>query len=231
MLSKVFSGAVIAAMSLLLSFSTVQAQRAGEDRRQNTPGAFDFYVLALSWSPSYCEVAKERGRQNRGTEAQCGSRPFSFVVHGLWPQYERGFPQYCQVPSPRLNRQIVSSMLDLMPSPGLVFHEWDTHGTCSGLEPRAYFESVRKARAVVKIPDRFIDLDKYVTVSPDEIEEAFVNANPGLSRAAISVTCDSRRLSEVRVCMSKEFGFRDCPEQERRACRRDKLVMPPVRGG
>ncbi len=122
-------------------------------------------------------------------------------------------------------------MLDLMPSPRLVFHEWDTHGTCSGLSARAYFDNVRKARAIVKIPERFIELSDYATVTPDEVEEAFVQSNPGLSRAAISVTCDSRRLSEVRVCMSKEFGFRDCPEQERRACRRDKLVMPPVRGG
>ncbi len=231
MLSKVFWRAALAAFSIFIATSAVHAQRMGDDRRQNTPGAFDFYVLALSWSPSFCEAAKERGRQSRGSDSQCSSRPFSFVVHGLWPQYERGFPQYCQVPSPRLNRQIVSSMLDLMPSPGLVFHEWDTHGTCSGLAPRAYFETVRKARAVVKIPERFIDLTSYVTISPDEVEEAFVQANPGLSRGAISVTCDSRRLSEVRVCMSKEFGFRDCPEQERRACRRDKLVMPPVRGG
>jgi ribonuclease T2 len=122
-------------------------------------------------------------------------------------------------------------MLDLMPSPRLVFHEWDTHGTCSGLSASGYFESVRKARAVVKIPERFIDLEQHTTVTPDEVEQAFIAANPGLPTDAISVTCDSRRLSEVRVCMSKEFGFRACPEQERRACRRDKLVMPPVRGG
>jgi ribonuclease T2 len=224
-------GVVAGLVWLALGAGVATAQRAGDDRRQNTPGAFDFYVLSLSWSPSFCEAAKERGRGGRGQDQQCGERPFSFVVHGLWPQYEKGFPQYCQVPAPRLNRGIVSSMLDIMPSPGLVFHEWDTHGTCSGLSPRAYFDSVRKARAVVKIPERFIDLSNYTTVSPGEVEEAFVQANPGLSRNAIAVTCDSRRLNEVRVCLSKEFGFRDCPEQERRACRRDKLVMPPVRGG
>jgi len=205
------------------------AQRHGDDRRQNAPGQFDFYVLALSWSPSYCEAAKERGRGR--ADQQCGPRPYAFVVHGLWPQYEKGFPQYCQVPAPRLNRAIVSGMLDLMPSPRLIFHEWDSHGTCSGLSPSAYFETVRKARAVVKIPERFIDLDSHLTVTPAEVEDAFVTANPSLPRDAISVTCDSRRLSEVRLCLSKEFGFRACPENERRACRRDKLVMPPVRGG
>ena len=64
------------------------------------------------------------------------ARPYSFVVHGLWPQYERGFPRDCQVPSPRLYREIMTSMLDLMPAPRLVYHEWDQHGTCSGLRRR-----------------------------------------------------------------------------------------------
>ena len=39
------------------------------------------------------------------------------------------------------------------------------------------------------------------------------------------------RLGEVRICMSKDLRFRDCAELDRRACRRDKLTMPPVRGG
>jgi ribonuclease T2 len=88
---------------------------------------------------------------------------------------------------------------------------------------------VRKARAQVKIPDAYVELTQALTVTPDEVEEAFVAANPGLSRGGIAVTCDNRRLQEVRICMSKEFSFRDCEETDRRACRRDKLVMPPVR--
>lgn len=203
----------------------------GQDRRQNAPGEFDFYVLALSWSPSFCESASERGRTGRGQQMQCGGRPYAFVVHGLWPQYERGFPDYCQRPAPRLSRTIVSSMLDLMPAPGLIFNEWDKHGTCSGLQPRAYFETIRKARAGVKIPPEYIDLTEPKTVTPSEVEEAFIRVNPGLSSTAIAVSCDSRRLSEVRICLSKDLQFRACEEIDRRACRRDKLTMPPVRGG
>jgi ribonuclease T2 len=214
------------ALSLVLASGPAAAQ----DPRQNEAGKFDFYVLALSWSPSFCEASAERGRNNRSAQQQCGERPYSFVVHGLWPQYEKGFPEFCQVPAPRLDRNIVSSMLDLMPAPRLIFHEWDKHGTCSGLPARGYFEHVRKARAVVKIPERFLDVKEHLTVTPDEVEEAFVKANPGLTRSSIAVTCDSRRMSEVRICMSREFQFRDCPEIDQRACRRDKLVMPPVRG-
>jgi ribonuclease T2 len=202
---------------------------SAQDRRQNTPGAFDFYVLALSWSPSFCEAAAERGSSGR-SHTQC-SRPYSFVVHGLWPQYERGFPEYCQRPAPRLARNIMTSMLDLMPAPGLIFNEWDKHGTCSGLGARAYFESVRKARAAVKIPEQFLDVSEPKTIAPSDIEDAFIKANPGLSSSAISVICTSRRLSEVRICMSKDMQFRACEEIDRRACRRDEVVMPPVRGG
>ena len=201
-----------------------------QDRRQNTPGQFDFYVLALSWSPSYCEAARERAPE-RTPDQQCAGRSFAFVVHGLWPQYEQGFPSYCQVPAPRLDRAIVGSALELMPSPRLIFHEWDRHGTCSGLSQHAYFEAVRKARAVVKIPADFIELDKPITVKPDDVAEAFVKANPGLARADLAVACDSKRLSEVRVCLNKDFSFRGCPEVARRTCKSDSVALPAMRGG
>jgi len=200
------------------------------DARQNNPGAFDFYVLALSWSPSFCASAQERGRMGKSTRIQCGGRPYSFVVHGLWPQYERGFPEYCQRPAPRVSRRIVSRMLDLMPAPGLIFNEWDKHGVCSGLSPEGYFELTRKARAAVKIPDDFVDPPAARQVSPDEVEAAFVKANPGLTREAIAVVCDRRRLSEVRICFDKTLGFRSCAEVDRRACRQDRIAMPPARG-
>ncbi|MCC8965299.1 ribonuclease T2 [Bradyrhizobium sp. Pear76] len=218
----------------MISFAFVLCGAVGasaQDRRQNAPGEFDFYVLSLSWSPSFCEAASERGNNGRGTQAQCGGRPYSFVVHGLWPQYERGFPEYCQRPSPRLARNIMTSMLDLMPAPGLIYNEWDKHGTCSGLGERAYFEAIRKARAAVKIPEEFLQLTEPKTIAPDELETAFIKANPGLSNSAISVTCDSKRLSEVRICLSKDLQFRSCEEIDRRACRRDQVLMPPVRGG
>ena len=206
------------------------ASGAAQDRRQNEPGQFDYYVLALSWSPSYCEASAERA-PNRAPDQQCGGRPFAFVVHGLWPQYESGFPSYCQVPAPRLDRGTVGSMLDLMPSPRLVFHEWDRHGTCSGLTPHAYFESVRKARSAVKIPDDYLALAQARTVSAADVADAFVKANPNLSHDDFAVVCDKKRLSEVRICLTKAFAFRACPEVTRRACKLDRMTMPAVRGG
>ena len=185
----------------------------GQDRQQNRvqhrPGQFDFYVLALSWSPSFCHDTEERGRN--GGEQCATARPYSFVVHGLWPQYERGFPKDCEVPAPRLNRNIMTSMLDLMPAQRLVFHEWDTHGTCSGLGQQGYFDLVRKARETVKIPEAYTAPKATVTVTPDEVEEAFVKVNPGLTRASIAVTCGSPRLGRRSTSTMSSgaiaFGF------------------------
>ena len=130
-----------------------------------------------------------------------------------------------------LDRGVVSSMLDLMPAPRLIFNEWDRHGTCSGQSAHAYFETVRKARAAVKIPPEFIDLKEPLSVTPHAVEEAFIKANPGLSAGAMAVGCDAKRLTEVRLCLSKDLQFRDCAEIAKRSCSREQLTMPPMRGG
>jgi ribonuclease T2 len=213
----------------LIALSLTAGIAAAQDRRQNQPGKFDFYVLSLSWLPSFCDAASERAPDQK-PPPECGQRPYPFVVHGLWPQYEMGFPEFCQQPSPRLDRSVISSMLDLMPAPRLIFNEWDRHGTCSGLSSHAYFETVRKARALVKIPEAYIEPSHEITVAPAEVEDAFVKANPGLTQASIAISCDSKRLTEVRICVGKDLRFHDCQEVEQRSCRRDQIVMPPLHG-
>jgi ribonuclease T2 len=215
---------VFAFVAALLMAGTAAAQ----DRRQNQPGKFDFYVLSLSWAPSFCDAAFERA-PDRPPPPECGPRAYPFVVHGLWPQYEMGFPEFCQQPAPRLDRSVVSSMIDLMPAPRLIFNEWDKHGTCSGLSSHAYFETVRKARALVKIPDDYIEPAHEITLAPAEVGDAFVKANPGLTRASIAVSCDAKRLTEVRICIGKDLAFHDCPDVEQHSCRRAQIVMPPLR--
>jgi ribonuclease T2 len=221
------ASSVRAAFALMLAVVAI-APAFAQDSRQNAAGDFDFYVLSLSWSPSFCAASAERN-DGRPSSLQCGARPYSFVVHGLWPQYDKGFPEYCQIPAPRLNRGIMSSMLDLMPAPGLIFNEWDKHGTCSGLSPRAYFDTVRKARAVIKIPPEYAELGEALTVTPAAVEDAFAKANTGLPADGIAVECDKKRLTEVRVCLSKDLQFRGCPEIARRSCRREQVLMPPLR--
>jgi ribonuclease T2 len=217
------------AVAIAVSFVFILAVVAFAADDKNHPGKFDYYVLALSWSPSYCaDVAERRG--NRKPDPQCGGRPFAFVVHGLWPQYDKGFPSYCTVPAPRIGHAMMSGMLDLMPSPYLIYHEWDRHGTCSGLSAQSFFDLVRKARAAVRVPAVYRGPAAPLTVTPAAVAAAFEAANPGLSAAELAVTCNKTRLTEVRLCLTKDLKFRDCPAVAGRGCKRDNIVMPAVRG-
>ena len=212
--------ALLVALIALLAAAPASAQSPGR------PGDFDYWVLSLSWSPSWCE-SKGGGRG----EMQC-ARPFAFVVHGLWPQYDRGFPSECATGERPPSRDLVDSMLDVMPSPGLIRHEWRAHGTCSGLKADSYFRVVRKLFEKIRIPDDYRTADRDRMVSPNEVERAFMAANPGLDAGEIAVQCDSRRLQEVRLCLKKDLtAFRACPEVDRRACRSDRLYMPAARLG
>jgi len=213
--------AVAAALLALVAVSLpAKAQQYGE------PGQFDFYVLALSWSPSYCDSAG-----NRADPAQCrAQKPLSFIVHGFWPQYDKGFPADCAYNAPRVSEQTIRGLRDVMPSRGLVIHQWRKHGTCSGLSPDQYFALTRKAFEKIKIPTQFREATKWQTVSPPEVENAFRASNPGLDDDMISVTCDRRNLREVRICLSKELEFRKCPQVDRQACRNPRVALPPVRG-
>lgn len=212
-------------LALAVMLGATSGAGFAEGQSRGEPGRFDYYVLSLSWSPSFCETSARASR-----ERQCGPRPYSFVVHGLWPQYERGFPEFCEVPPPRLDRRLVSEMLDLMPAPRLVYHEWDAHGTCSGLDQRAYFDLLRRARAAVKIPAQFDSPQQPLEVRPGELADAFVEANPGLSPNAIMLDCDRSRLREVRICMTRDLEFRGCGGTHGRACRAETVVLPPARG-
>lgn len=188
---------------------------------------FDFYVLSLSWSPSYCEA---EGLDANRQQCKAG-RPYAFVVHGLWPQFERGFPEDCGTSEPDVSNAAMRGLYDIMPSAGLIRHEWRKHGSCTGLSQADYFRVLRAARARVVIPAEFKHLDGYRVLQPGQAEKAFLQSNPKLAADGVAVTCDRRYLREVRICMTKDLAFRSCADVDRRSCRLDKVVMPPVRGG
>ncbi|WP_305987282.1 ribonuclease T [Roseibium sp. MMSF_3544] len=211
-----FCSRVVGLVAFLLSALSAVPSSADQ------PGEFDFYVLALSWSPTYCK--QEGADANRH---QCDIRkPFRFVVHGLWPQYERGYPQSCDGPR-RIEKRIAIDMEDIMPSHGLVFHQWRKHGTCSGLEPDEYFDLTREAFERVAIPGAFAKLDKRSKAAPETVEKAFRLANPGLENDAMAVTCSRGELEEVRICLTKDLEFRSCENLDRSGCRADSLSVPP----
>lgn len=214
----------LAALSLLWFGATASAQGFGS--RGGTPGEFDFYVLALSWSPGFCELDGDRTRNRE----QCGeANGLRFVVHGLWPQNERGYPSDCGPAGRSPSRLALSEADGLFPSESLARYEWRKHGTCSGSSPGDYFRDVRRARDKVAIPPALAKADRDQSWTAIDLERAFVAANPGLRTDMMSVACKRGVLQEVRICLSKDLReFRSCQQVDRSGCRaREFTVVAP----
>jgi ribonuclease T2 len=241
-----FAAAVALTITCLLPIPG-EAQRApyGERPPYNIPqssgpgrsgaaGQFDYYALVLSWSPTYCA-----GLVRNDYDPQChrrDGRRYAFVLHGLWPQYERGYPEHCPtrervfVPQSTIDR-----MQDIMPSPRLTIYEYRKHGTCSGLEPDGYYDLSRRLYAKVRIPQRYQNPQAPFFVAPGELIQELTAANPGLRPDMLAVVCGGpgNRMREVRVCFSREGEYRVCGpnESQRRLCAADRMYVPPVRLG
>lgn len=208
-----------------LAPSGARAQDYGGFSRGDRPGAFDFYVLALSWSPTYCETA------DRPDARQCApGRGLGFVVHGLWPQHERGYPQNCSAVERAPTRQAMEVAGSVYPSEGLARYEWRKHGTCSGLDPAAYFRAARDAREAVTVPDELKGGGSDRRMAPIEIARLFVAANRGLRPDMMQVSCARGALQEVRICFSKDLrGFTPCPDLARQNCRSRDIAVGAAR--
>lgn len=223
--SPLFAAAVFVLAAVLLIASTPRGSA-----RDETAGIFDYWTLVLSWSPTYC--ASAAGRRDQG---QCGAgRRYAFVVHGLWPQYDSGWPDFCRGGRKWVPSHVIDATLSVMPSKRLIIHEWRKHGSCAGLRPEAYFGRIRKLFAAVKIPARYLSPNRPVMTTPDQMRRDFVSTNRWLKPAMISINCGNRRdrarLRDVRVCFDRKFVPVPCGANERRQCRAGLLVLPPVRG-
>jgi ribonuclease T2 len=219
--SHVLLAVMLAVACVLGSFADADARR--RPRRNPRPpvaGRFDYYVLSLSWSPEHC--ASPAGD---GDHRQCGStRRYAFIVHGLWPQFAKGFPESCgTTPLPVAVRD---RMLDIMPSERLVRHEWRKHGTCSGLGPEEYFAKARAAFASITIPAAFHEPPHAIRTDVAAIEREFGTVNPALTPEAIAVQCTKQYLQEIRVCFDRELRPRACGVDVDDRCTGAVIVRP-----
>jgi ribonuclease T2 len=189
------------------------------------PGDFAYYLLSLSWSPAFCLSSPGAAECN-------GPRRHGFIVHGLWPQYEQGWPEHCDVHLP-VPDDVVLGIADLMPARDLVYHEWSAHGTCSGLAPAEFFALVRRAYASIAIPRELSSPTQAIEQPPAAIAGAFRRANPRLPAQSIVVTCTGQsapRLREVRICFDRELTPRACSaDAARGACGAPQIIIPPIR--
>jgi ribonuclease T2 len=216
-----FRSMTVASAMLTVLLSASSAPAFDRDR----PGVFDYYVLVLGWSPTYCLI---EGRLRRDT--QCDAKtPHDFVLHGLWPQYDRGWPKDCYAGRrPWVPSEVIDTMRDIMPSKSLIIHEYATHGTCAGLTPEQYYDAARALYDRVSLPPEFTDPEAQRDLSPENVEREFLAANPWLSADMIAVTCRREALLDIRVCFDRDLRPRKCGpnEDQRRLCRADTINVP-----
>ncbi|QUS36784.1 ribonuclease T2 family protein [Falsirhodobacter algicola] len=171
---------------------------------------FDHYVLALSWSPGWCAT------QGGPDAAQC-RRDLGFIVHGLWPQNDDDWPEWCDTDAAptRAEREALSDITD----PDLALHEWRKHGSCTGLPPAGYYELTRAAWDRVTLPAALQNLRQDRPLSARQVEAAFLEANPDMSADGVTVTCREGHIAEVRLCLTRDLTPRPCAASARRDCR------------
>lgn len=190
---------------------------------EDISGEFDYYVMSLSWSPNWC--ALEGDARN---SPQC-DRDFGWVLHGLWPQYHRGYPSYCNTTERQPSRQMTSEMADIMGTSGLAWHQWKKHGVCSGLSATAYYALSREAYGTITRPEIFRRLEDTVKLPAEVVEQAFIEANPELEPDMITITCKDGHIQEARVCLSKDLSPVPCGRDVIRDCTMTNALFEPVR--
>jgi len=209
---------LIVAIVLLMTapLARAEGERAGE---------FDYYVLALSWNANWCA----REGDARGAD-QCDARhDYGFVLHGLWPQFEQGWPSYCRSVELDPSRRQTREMVDIMGSSGLAWHQWNKHGRCTGLSAKAYFDLSRAAFASVTRPEVLRKIPETMNIPPKVIEAAFLEVNPALEADGVTVTCKGFDFQEVRICLARDLTPRRCGFDVIRDCGRGRIAVEPVR--
>jgi len=207
--------AVLALILLSISYTLAGAKRAGE---------FKYYVLSLSWSPSWCALKGDA--QSAG---QCAKNSgFGFTLHGLWPQYAKGWPSFCQTDEPAPTRELTAGMADIMGSEKLAAHQWDKHGRCTGLSAKQYFSVSRAAYERVNRPHVFRKLLKPLTLPAPVIKTEFLKQNPALKANMLAVTCKRGHFQEVRICLTKGLEPTACGADVLADCQQ-AVVFPPIR--
>jgi ribonuclease T2 len=155
-------------------------------------GQFDYYLLTLSWSPEFCH--------GHPSAPECSEHK-GFMVHGLWPQFNNGtWPANCQTNQP--GPTDTSPVANIMPQ-DILQHEWEKHGTCSGLSGNDYFALIRKVYDSIKIPDQFASPTQSFTFRPAGLKTQFQQSNPPLAQSDMAIELSGKYLSGVEICLTK----------------------------
>lgn len=181
---------------------------------------FDYYILSLTWNPSFCL------QENKNTFSQC-SQNLGFVIHGLWPQYNKGYPSYCNPRSVKPKRKYLIEQ-NIFHDRSLALYQWQKHGSCTGLSVEDYFNDTATAYHKIRIPSFLNQKHPKPLSTVKEIKDNFIQVNPKLSQSMITIQCNGQFLQEIRICMDKNLqSFRPCGVDIRDRCRKGNLRLVP----
>lgn len=169
------------------------------------------YTLAMSWSPEFCKPRQD----SRTHRLQCSGDNglFGLVVHGLWPQGARSWPQYCPA-SRKVTPDEARRNLCMMPSTRLMSQQWSKHGSCMARRPHSYFRITRILWNSLRKPD-YDYLSRQEGITAGDIRRAFADANGRhVQPAHVGVKLNERGwLQELRLCYGKDFMPTRCSPQ------------------
>jgi ribonuclease T2 len=213
------------ALSLALAAAGAPIGAVAETAPPVATTQFDYYVMTLSWAPGFCDLG---GQETSSPECAAGSGD-GFVVHGLWPDNEyRPNPEACQ--SHEATPDDLAEEHGVYPNDRLAAYEYRKHGTCTGLSAHDYFATVRNVRTRLNIPAMFQAPSERQQLAPEDVEQAFMVANPNLRPDNMAVSCSNGELIDVRFCLAKDLSsYAVCRKVARHTCQRGSIAVAPVR--
>ncbi len=186
------------------------------------------YTLALIWQPQHCYNAA-RGAEDMTCSRALGSGPNrGFVLHGLWPDGEKGsWPQYCR-PAKPLPAATLRRAWCATPSAQLLQHEWAKHGTCMDGDADAYFARAGALYRGLRFPD-MKRLARRRDVTAGALKRAIVAANPRLRADMVRVRAtDKGWLEEIWLCLDRTLAYRGCPVRDSGGDKRRLRISPQI---
>lgn len=182
---------------------SMQSDKIGQNRNARV----DYYMLALSWSPAFCEgqLQKNGGSVPQRLEYQCANtQQFGWVIHGLWPQSKNArsvedHPRFCQGDLPALPASLISQYLPESPGAALLQGEWEKHGACAFESADAYFAKQRELFYSLKLPT--------TSMRTNELFRWVRKHNPQLDRVYLGAS-----KNELYICYNKQWQPMDCPK-------------------
>lgn len=218
--------AVLVVSILLGAWKVADARRPRQPEPGFVAGDFNFYVLSLTVAPSFCTLERsEHPKAQCADPSDAAYRETPLTVHGLWPNRigvgTRNQPQDCDAErltslAPELQAELVRYMPGA--ADGLDRYEWRKHGSCSGLDPDAYFRAIvvaaRTANATISEVMREQRLFGQ-TVRIEDLLSGVAARDPVLARSIV-VDCRFARkkpgqaasvayIREIRVTLNRYF--------------------------